>query len=49
MCSHLVQQYINDKILALEYCPTKEQAADLLTKEVTVGIFLFLLQLCNEW
>ena len=49
MRRHLIRQYIEDKILEFEFCPSHVQGADLVTKAVTVAIYKILLPYYNVW
>jgi hypothetical protein len=41
---HTVRDHVTKRAISLKYCPTKEQAADLLTKSLSWVTFSYLLQ-----
>lgn len=41
---HIVREKVSDRTILLTHCPTKEQAADLLTKPLPWVTFEFLLK-----
>jgi hypothetical protein len=37
-----MREHVNDKTVKLEYVPTKEKIADILTKPLPIGTFEYL-------